>query len=431
MNASKTASKTASMKLMSCHAVDKNRRTLMTIDASALVEEKNSFFNGHRNKFFFALDFSLSMKPSISYLVAAMKELVDEIALGSMFSIISFHSTASVIFSTNEFTMDERAKCNEALSRAAECLGSSTNIEAGLNLVAKIIQEFHYERDEVHMLVLTDGEANSGQCCYAALAALADSAASTVHSCMFGRQSAVGLSARLNEINPVHSGYYIENGDALKTAFVSILSSMKSDSIYATMGEVTKTIPPAAATGTLHLIFDVDPKSDPTVELKIGEGDPKFNGPLDGFLTNGMDECVLEMHVRIADAYNKVSAAITAVKKASAAGDNAQVSTILELFDDISVTTKAIENDFESISVKDEPVYRSLSDVCDNIRSLKNGFQPSVVVHDINETVAPMQCDDDDGTPQYRGLSATVSVTSRTSGGSMAHKIQSLPSFVF
>ena len=439
MNASENANK----RFMSCHSVDNDTRTLMMVDASALVEEKNSVFDGNRNKFVFVLDFSNSMSASIAYLVDAMKDLVDEMALGSVFCIVCFHSSASVVFSTNEFTTDERTKCKEALSLSAKRLGYATNIEAGINLASKtMLEDFKYDRNEVHMLILTDGEANTGQTSYAALAALADASASTVHSCMFGEQSAVEFSARLNQINAVNSGYYIESRDALKTAFMSIFASMKADSIYATVGGVSKTIPPAAATGTLHIVFDVDPKSNPHVELTIGEDAPKFSGSLDKCLSTEVDERVLKMRVRIADAYAKASSMVTAVKTASTNGYDANVGAILESFEEIKVTAKEIEEEFESIDVKNEPAYRSLSSVCDKVCAIATGTGPGV--YDSVDPPAYMDDDDDAcGEPHYRSLGASagqparlrsLSATSHTptmQSGSMAHKIQGLPTLVF
>lgn len=468
--------------MMSCHAVDNDSRTLVTIDASALVEEKNSVFDGNRNKFVFVLDFSLSMEGSIDYLVGAMKDLVDEMALGSVFCIIAFHQKASVIFSTNEFCFEDRAKCHGALSEAAGRLGPATNIHAGIELASKtMLEDFGYDRNQVHMLILTDGAANQGQTCYAALAAMADSCACTVHSCMFGRQSAAQFSARLNEINPVHSGHFIQSSDSLKTAFTSIFQSMKADSIFVKVGEATKTIPPSAATGTLHLVFDVDPKSNPQIELKIGEDDAKFKGTLDKFLGTGVDERVLKMHVRIADAYAKVSSVVTELKTASATGDEAGVGGILEAFEEITVVQKDIEEEFESIDVKNEAAYRSLASVCEKVCSVGKA-QPPVPVDGMcmddddddgmqtrglglphfrsmatfsnngpqyRSAVCPTLGDDDDEegeAPHYRSLSVTALSASsgaqyrsfgssnasvQNTGGSMLHKIQGLPTLVF
>ena len=443
MNASENASKRS----MSCHSVHNDTRTLMEVNASALVDEKNSVFNGNYNKYVFVLDLSMSMLPSIKELVDAMKDLLDEMPLGSVFCIVSFHLSASVVFSTNEFTNDERTKCKGALSMSAKHLGGNTNIEAGINLASKtMLDDFKYDRNEVHMLILTDGEANTGQTGYAALAAMADASASTVHSCMFGQQSAAEFSAYLNKINPVHSGYYIESKDALKTAFVSIFASMKANSIYATVGGVSKTIPPAAATGTLHLVFDVNPKSNPHVKLTIGEDPPKFSGSLDMCLSTEVDERTLNMRVRIADAYAKASSIVTAAKTASTGGDDAQVSAILESFEEIQVTAKEIEEEFESIDVKNEPAYRSLSSVCDKVSAIATGARPGV--HDSVDPPEYMDDDDDanhhtcyrslgaatgpsiNQKPRFRSLGA-VSHTPMMSGGSMAHKIQGLPTLAF
>jgi hypothetical protein len=299
---------------------------------------------------------------------------------------------------------------------------------------------------------------------------------------MFGGESAAQFSARLNEINPVHSGHFIQSGDSLKTAFTSIFESMKADSIVVKVGEAAKTIPPAAATGTLHLVFDVDPKSNPQIELKIGEDDAKFQGTLDKFLGTGVDERKLKMHVHIADAYAKTSSVISELKTASATGNDDGVGKIMEAFEEIKVVQKEIEEEFESIDVKNVPAYRSLASVCEKVGSIGKAQSPVSVdgmrMDDDDDGMQtrglglphfrsmttfsdngpqyrsgmyPTLGDDDDGNddddmPQYRSLGGTTPSASsgvqyrslgvanavvQNKGGSMLHKIQGLPTLVF
>tara|TARA_B110000971_G_C20027134_1_gene509505 strand:+ start:901 stop:2358 length:1458 start_codon:yes stop_codon:yes gene_type:complete len=439
-----------------CYPNNKDTSIILEVNFGAL----NVASCTEAHDYTFVLDLSGSMNAHMTELKKSMFYILENMPRGISFAIVAFGTTASVLFETFEYSVDQFSQCAAALNHMRSM--GTTNLNAGIKLANEIASKRHDPRN-TQLLILTDGQANIDETNPLVLAAKAASVCGTVLSIMFTAQSSAQFSDALHTINPNNSAHFVMNGDALQSTFSNIFSIMKQKPAEVTVGEHSKAIPSSCMSSTLHLLFDaIDVSKSHKIEVLV-DGVSVFKAESLDVTVLDADERLLSMHTRTAKAYQKLGGLISSVREQSTGGGNPNdILQILEApeAEEFLFVAKELSNEFEDLGIAETPAYRSLLVGCDSLETLKKTIappphvveEPFVMDNDAQTypnmfpgVVLPvpppdmaMLDDDDDDAPTYRSslrMPASGQVVYRpiSTGlyGSTAPTYRSLPGSLF
>ena len=282
----------------------------------------------HKSPVAFALDASDSMRinNNIGTVRKTMLGIVEHLRLGTPVCIVAFATSVQSFLSTASLTEEERER---ALLRIQGLYtGGTTNLHAGLQAVSEWIATLG-NPDDANTLVLTDGDANTGETVDPARLASTIPAEGfgAIHAVMFTAASDHRFAAKVKEANDCNTAHFVVSADDLGAKLTNVTEAMFATHLTIAVGDEKRVIPQSSVLPTNFVVFpNADPTSDPTITVTLG-GNPPVTIASDAYsklLATNLAPSMIHLHACAAATYDRLAKINNEVHKEAAKPDEEQ-----------------------------------------------------------------------------------------------------------